>query len=160
VVQTWQATAGCTSSLSNSCNEIHHYSYWYAAPGGPRLYVWPKNETLKAYEFTGKKFNTTPVAQNVAVANSPGGQLALSSNGGKAGTGIIWAAMSNSSAPSGMSAGMLRAFDAITLAELWNSNMVPADNAGLLAKFCLPTVTNGKVYLATFSNQLNVYGLR
>lgn len=37
--------------------------------------------------------------------------------------------------------------------------MNPADNSGMLAKFCVPTVVNGKVYLATFSNQQNVYGL-
>ena len=30
---------------------------------------------------------------------------------------------------------------------------------GNFAKFCPPTVANGKVYLATFSNRLNVYGL-
>jgi len=160
VVQSWQATAGCTSSQYNSCNEIHHYAYWYDAPGAPRLYLCAKNETLKAFEFTGKRFNTTPVAQNVAVANSPGGQLALSANGGKPGTGILWAAMTNAAAPNGMAAGILRAFDAVSLRELWNSNLVSTDNAGLLAKYCLPTVTNGKVYLATLSNQLNVYGLR
>jgi len=28
------------------------------------------------------------------------------------------------------------------------------------AKFCCPTVANGKVYLATFSDQVRVYGLR
>ena len=54
---------------------------------------------------------------------------------------------------------MLRAFDAVSLTDLWNSNMNPADNSGILAKFCEPTVVNGKVYLATFSNQLAVYGL-
>ena len=33
------------------------------------------------------------------------------------------------------------------------------DAVGNLAKFVAPTVANGKVYLATFSNRLNVYGL-
>ena len=33
------------------------------------------------------------------------------------------------------------------------------DDVGNYAKFCPPTVVNGKVYQATFSNQLAVYGL-
>jgi hypothetical protein len=37
--------------------------------------------------------------------------------------------------------------------------MKSSDNLGLLAKFCEPTVANGKVYMATFSGQLNIYGL-
>lgn len=68
--------------------------------------------------------------------------------------GIVWAAMSTTSAASAPAPGMLRAFDAVTLTELWNSNMNTADDAGNVAKFCLPTVANGRVYLATFSNQL------
>ena len=32
------------------------------------------------------------------------------------------------------------------------------DDAGMFAKFCAPTIVNGKVYLSTFSNQLQVYG--
>jgi hypothetical protein len=160
VVQTWQATAGCGSSKFDGCDEIHHYAYWPNAPEHPRLYLWAWNETLKAFNFNGATFDTKPVAQNAAVSNYPGGQLAVSSNAGKTGTGIVWAAMSTEDSSVGAVPGMLRAFDAVSLTELWNSNMNPADNAGLLAKFCLPTVTNGKVYLATFSNELNVYGLR
>jgi hypothetical protein len=158
-VQSWQATAGCNTSTEN-CDELHHYAYWSKAPGQPLLYIWPWNENLRSYAFNGSTFNTTAFAQNSALSNYPGGQLAISANGGKAGTGILWAAMSNQDSATGPAAGMLRAFDATTLAEIWNSNMNAADNAGLLAKFCLPTIVNGKVYLATFSNQLNVYGLR
>ncbi|MET9179036.1 hypothetical protein ABZX88_12525 [Kitasatospora aureofaciens] len=44
--------------------------------------------------------------------------------------------------------------------ELWNSKMNAArDDVGLFAKFVPPTGANGKVYLATFSEALNVYGL-
>src|SRR5262249_42991597 len=42
---------------------------------------------------------------------------------------------------------------------LWNSMMDAADDVGDFAKFCPPTIANGKVYLATFSCQLEVYGL-
>ena len=45
--------------------------------------------------------------------------------------------------------------------ELWNSDMdaEEADRVGSFAKFCPPVVANGKVYLATFSRELVVYGL-
>jgi hypothetical protein len=44
--------------------------------------------------------------------------------------------------------------------ELWSSELVPArDTVGNFAKFSPPSVANGKVYLATFSNRVNVYGL-
>jgi hypothetical protein len=41
-----------------------------------------------------------------------------------------------------------------------NSEQTVVDNSGKYAKFNCPTVSNGKVYLATFSNKLMVYGLR
>src|SRR5262249_23937419 len=58
--------------------------------------------------------------------------------------------------------GTLRAFAASDISiELWNSGGDAAhDDAGLFAKFCAPTIANGKVYMASFSGQLNVYGLR
>src|SRR5262249_22566901 len=57
--------------------------------------------------------------------------------------------------------GILRAFDANDLTkELWNSAMHPArDDVGNYAKFCPPVVANGKVYEASFSGVLNVYGV-
>jgi hypothetical protein len=43
---------------------------------------------------------------------------------------------------------------------LWNSLQNPTrDDLGSFAKFCPPTIANGKVYQATFSGQLAVYGL-
>ena len=58
--------------------------------------------------------------------------------------------------------GILRAFDATNLnTELWDSKQNAArDDVGNYAKFAPPTIANGKVYLATFSNRLLVYGLQ
>jgi hypothetical protein len=53
----------------------------------------------------------------------------------------------------------LRAFDANTLQLLWSSDgNEPADHFDF-AKYVPPTVANGKVYLPTFSDRMNVYGL-
>jgi hypothetical protein len=165
VVQSWQATAGCSSNSWNNCNEIHHIAYWDRSGAtplqySPLLYVWGWEDPLKSFAFDGTTFTTTPAASNPIKANYPGGILAVSANGSQQGTGILWAAMSTEDASQGPVPGMLRAFDAVSLTELWNSTMNPADNSGLLAKFCGPTVVNGKVYLATFSNLVAVYGLR
>jgi len=57
--------------------------------------------------------------------------------------------------------GILHAYDAQNVGnELWNSEQFGIrDSVGSYAKFVPPTVANGKVYLATFSNRLNVYAL-
>jgi hypothetical protein len=55
----------------------------------------------------------------------------------------------------------LRAFRAADVSvELWNSEQVKTrDAVGRFAKFCPPVIANGKVYLATFSNRVDIYGL-
>ena len=56
---------------------------------------------------------------------------------------------------------MVQAIDAGNLKRvLWQSTTDPADQIGKLAKFTAPTVASGKVYVATFSGKLCVYGLR
>lgn len=159
LVQSFQATPGCSSSLWNGCDEIHHLA-WYSGGGANNLlYLWAWNDALKAFSFspTTSQFNATPAVQNPAIANFPGGMLAVSSNGGTPGSAILWATMSSQNAADSVVPGMLRAFDALTLTEIWNSNMNPSDNLGNLAKFSVPTVANGKVYVSTFSNKLMVY---
>src|SRR5262249_6827453 len=54
-----------------------------------------------------------------------------------------------------------RAYDASDVTrELWNSEQNSSrDRLGSFSKFSAPTVANGKVYMATFSNKLVVYGL-
>jgi len=74
----------------------------------------------------------------------------------------VWAPLPISGdANAGTVSGVLRAFDASNVAnELWKSMQDPSrDDLGNFAKYTPPTIANGKVYLATFSNQLVVYGL-
>ena len=66
----------------------------------------------------------------------------------------------NKSADHGNAPGVLRAFNAETLLELWNSEQnLARDQLGTLVKFVPPTVVNGKVYAPTYDNLVNVYGL-
>ncbi|MGB8540665.1 MAG: hypothetical protein WCD49_03410 [Candidatus Acidiferrales bacterium] len=139
--------------------------FWNRTSGaGPTLYIWPADpNALQALQFTNSKFNTTPLSEST-ILNPTGftdGTLSLSANGSKAGTGIVWASTGVADGTHGTVAGVLRAFDANNLTtELWDSQMNDArDDIGLWAKFSPATVANGKVYLASFSNLLNVFGL-
>jgi len=165
-VESVQATPGCSSSSDSSCAQFHSPAFWNLTGSQPQspslLYIWASNDTLKAFSFSGGLLSTSPVFQNPMTGGFPGGgALALSANGVTPGTGILWGAISTADASSAAVPGVLHAFNASNIAtELWNSAMNPADQFGNLAKFAVPVVANGKVYLATFSNQLAVYGLK
>jgi len=139
--------------------------YWNSPNNGPVIYLWGSGDSLKAFKFTGSLLQTTPVSQSsVTEVNgvSSSVPLSLSANGSQAGTGIVWAAAALSQDPNQQTVpGILRAFDASNLSvELWNSRQSAArDDLGNFAKFVSPTVADGKVFVATFSNQLVAYGL-
>jgi len=92
----------------------------------------------------------------------PGGILSISANGSTLGSGIVWASHPyQGNANQAVVPGILRAYDASDLTrELWNSKQnASRDDIGNFAKFCPPTIANGKVYMASFSGHLAVYGL-
>ncbi|MGH7940748.1 MAG: hypothetical protein ACREFR_06745 [Limisphaerales bacterium] len=155
VVQSW--------SLNSA--QIHGAPVWCRCPNGSFIYIWPNSsDHLRQYQFTNGLFDTTPCAESVGVGGngSPGGIMSVSANGTNDGTAIIWATVNTSSdANQENVSGTLHAFDARNVAtELWNSDMVPGrDSLGNMAKFVPPTIANGKVYVATFSDRVDVYGL-
>jgi hypothetical protein len=90
----------------------------------------------------------------------PGGMMTVSADGKKVGSGIVWVTTPRAGdANQNVTPGILRAYDAETLALLWDSSS-DADDVHEFAKFNNPTVINGKVYVASFSRVINVYGLR
>ncbi len=95
-------------------------------------------------------------------------QMAVSSNGNTAGTGILWTMSPTvGDAVHFFGPGILRAYNAETLQEIYNSGLKPArDTLGYQPKNCAPLVANGKVYCASLtnwtsglSNMVYVYGL-
>ena len=154
IVQSFQITHG----------NCHGSPVYWNGPEGPQVYIWPEFAHLMAFQLTGGKLTEKPASISaVAVPDGmPGAFLSVSANGGKAGTGIVWsAAPYDANANWATVPGVLRAYDASDLThELWDTKMMPArDDLGMFAKFCAPTIVNGRVYLSTFSNQLQVYGL-
>jgi hypothetical protein len=136
--------------------------YWNSASAGPLVYNWSEKDVLLAYRFSNGKLVTPPYAAgHVLSPGHPGGSLTVSAHGSASNTGIIWAAMPTSQDLKHIvGAGILRAFNAETLAEIWNSDQVASrDRLGDLMKFVPPVVANGRVYLPNHDNAVNVYGL-
>jgi Ricin-type beta-trefoil lectin domain-like len=150
--------------------------YFNSQAAGPIVYVWGENDFLRAYAFDPAKqlLVTAPRAMSSMTAPEtnnngamPGGFLSITANGGA--NGIVWASTPFAADASQATVeGVLHAFDAITLQELWNDKLNKArDGIGYFAKFVPPTVANGKLFVPSFgalgsadgSGSLNVYGL-
>lgn len=129
-------------------------------PDGPMLYLWGNDGVIRQFQMQNGLFNTTPIAANSADVNAgPYSGLAVSSNAFVPESGIFWA--TSADAGPWPKTGALHAFDATNVnTELWNSSMQASRDAlGNFTKFANPTVANGKVYVATDSNQIVAYGL-
>jgi hypothetical protein len=133
---------------------------------------------LKSFPFNAA--SATPLVQTPLQTNTPpvfgypGATPSVSASGTT--NGIVWLLQTGAYCTNGASAcgpSILRAYDAGTLAELWDSTQVSSDAAGYAVKFTLPTVANGKVYVGTRGNntggvdgstsapgELDVYGLK
>jgi len=156
IVQSFQASSAARMNASPV--------YWNSTTYGPAMYLWPAGDPLKVFRLVNGLFQTPAAAQSTRLAPTgmPGGMLSLSANGGAAGTGIVWAALSNAGdANHAPQPGILRAFDAGNVTrELWNSQQnATRDALGNFSKFSPPTVAGGKVFMPTLSNKLVVYGL-
>jgi hypothetical protein len=160
------ADTNIVQTIVPGSHQIHGGPVWWDGPNGSCAYVQPASDRLRQYIFdrTAGLFLVPNYAQSptAAASGQPGGILSLSANGTNAGSGIVWASHNLvGDANQQVRPGILRAYNAQNVAtELWNSEQFSArDSVGNLAKFVPPTVANGKVYMATFSNKLNVYGL-
>jgi uncharacterized protein (TIGR03437 family) len=126
-------------------------------PDGPLLYTHIANAPVVAYKMSGGQFSASPVAQSVNGFVVPFQGMTLSANGTQPGSGILWVTGVNSwPLPA---SGVLHAYNADGLNEIWNSTMNDGDALGGFVKFANPTVANGKVFVPTMDYQLLVYGL-
>jgi hypothetical protein len=129
---------------------IHGSPVFWNGPNGPRIYVWPEDDECRAFEISGTSFVDPSVQTHVGIIRGmPGGILTISANVST--DGIVWANHPwNENLNQKIGEGVLRAFDAWSLKQTWMSreNLV-RDDFGNFAKFCPPTVAQGKVYMAT-----------
>jgi len=113
------------------------------------LYFGPVSGPIYAFQFQNAMLSTAPVAQT---ANAfPGVTPGVSANGST--DGIVWAAENTNP-------GVLHAYNATNLQELYNSNQASGgrDRFGSGNKFITPVVASGKVYVA-FTTGVAVFGL-
>ena len=150
-----------------SYSNLHASLGYYRGSKNEFVYVWSENAALTALPFNRASGNFNLGNTVSSGIQGPRGQtgafLSISSNGPNDSTGVLWGvhASGGCDAETGVCHGILHAIDANNVNnELWNSTMNSIDDPGNLAKFVSPTVANGKVYMATFSHQLVVYGLK
>ncbi len=144
----------------NDGNRIIGLVWWQRSGSAPLLFAWPGNDTLASFPFQNGRFDTTKARYGTITGNGePSVALSLSANGEQSGTGIVWAARTTQDRNVG-SPGFLYAFNAETLQQLWSSADNPSDSIGALAKFVVPVVANGRVYMASSSGAVHVFGLR
>jgi hypothetical protein len=138
---------------------IHGSPVFWNGPDAARVYVWGENSPLKAFKFIQGKLEDVATARKSGFRppeGMPGGMLALSANGKKAGTGIVWAVApldGDANQQRGVK-GLVLALDAQDVSRtLWTSEQVAErDRLGLFAKFVPPMIANGKVFVATYGD--------
>jgi hypothetical protein len=125
----------------------------YAAPAyfNGTLYYGAVGHTIMAFKIADGLLPAAPTAQSSNSFPYPGATPSISANG--TGNGLVWAVENNTAA-------VLHAYDAATLAELYNSNQASGgrDSFGGGNKFMTPTIVNGKVFVGT-PNGVAVFGL-
>lgn len=141
-----------------------------------RYYVTGAGEPLKVYRLDPATAHLSfeAAASEPRAFGYPGATPAVSSRGDV--DGIVWVLDNRlycTPGSQGCGPAVLRAYDAMTLRELWKSPLSGPDAAGFAVKFTVPTIANGKVYVGTrgnnrggahgsssISGELDVYGLR
>jgi hypothetical protein len=163
---------------------IHGTPTYATLPNNAKwLYVWAEKDQLKAYQRTGgtQPFSTTPMRSTLVAPNRgmPGGMLTVATNGSTTSpSSILFAAVPLEATltlnANSVHAGGLIALDAKPIQDSTSQNgslkVLWGDYANdfsststpfapyVHSKFVPPTVANGKVFLASFSGQVNVYG--
>ena len=139
-----------------------------------RLFAAGSGGPLTSYQLNTATVQFTFATSSAHAYGFPGSTPSVSAAGTQ--KGVVWALDTHSyctrqSAACGPA--VLHAYDATNLStELWNSSLNAADAAGNAVKFSVPTVANGRVYVATRGNntggadsststpgELEIYGL-
>jgi hypothetical protein len=144
-------------------------SFWngylfVAGAGGP----------VNAYQLNSSTAKFTLASSSTHAFGFPGSTTSVSAAANQ--NGVVWALDTHSYCTHQSSLcgpAVLHAYDVTNLgSELWNSSLAAGDTAGNAVKFSVPTVANGRVYVATRGNntggadtatstpgELEIYGL-
>jgi hypothetical protein len=147
-------TTRLSNRWSTSSQTVRPSPANYSAPVYFNGYVYfsPVNDAIKAFQLNNGLFTTSPTSSSPVIYPYPGGSLAISANGNT--NGVLWAIQRNDpnvADPGTAAPGVLRAYAATNLnSELYNSSQAgPRDALDFAAKFTIPLVANGKVFVLT-----------
>jgi hypothetical protein len=144
---------------ANDGDRIIGLAYWQR-PGNSLMFVWPGLSALTSYTFNGSQF-TRSQQLGSNLFGEPGAALSISANGATIGSGILWAVHNRAAGRTIGAPAVLEAYDADNLSKLlWSSTQnLKRDDVGSSGRFVIPVVNNGRVYMATASGAVQVYGL-
>jgi outer membrane protein assembly factor BamB len=134
--------------------------------GASRLYLWAEQDVIRSFTFdpVRSRFIAHAGRTKAPEHSMPGGVLSLSGDSKARDKAIVWAAIpvdcsdNNSVRLMGNRScngenlrvnGVLHAFEAATLEDIWDSERNASDRLGFLGKFSPPTIAHGRVYLGT-----------
>lgn len=144
IVQSIPNAVGATT-LDNGRN-FSTATYWQG-----NVYFIGTKDVIKQFELNNGQLSTSPIASGTHAYGFPGGNMSISANGAQ--NGIVWAIEAGGSTA-------LYAYDAMNVArELYNTTQAGTrDQFGTAVRFTVPTVMNGRVFVAGKS-ELAVFGL-
>jgi outer membrane protein assembly factor BamB len=159
VVQEVRAFASHEHNGQTHYGNIHGSPVYWNGPDTGYIYVWGENSPLKGFRYGAGRLQDVANPKTSAYRppdGMPGGMLAVSADGRKAGTGIVWAMVpldGDANQQRGVK-GIVLAFDAQDVSRtLWTSEQfAQRDRLGLYAKFNPPVVADGKVFVATYGD--------
>lgn len=159
-LQRFRASQGC---FQQDCSQTLGTAFWSRPDRSTSmLYVWDRRDMMRAYTFDNNTQRFVTAAQRVGTVQSEqNGGPAISASRSDQETGIVWAVTVSADANATLREATLRAFRATNIADqLYHSDENRArDQVGYFTKFAPPVIANGKVYVATHSNRISIYGL-
>lgn len=150
-------------------NVIHtNPAYWESGNGNNYLFISTQSigstmGTLNQYALCDSESPIcgSPVAatdsNNAVIDFENGSTPSISAEGSPAADAVVWALLSDGSVE-GTNPGVLYAFDALTMKQIYSSSNTTCagDAINAATKFSVPTVANGHVYIGTQSNNQGV----
>ena len=115
------------------------------------IYYQSSGDVMKAFLITNGVISSSPVSRSTVTLGGLGYAPVISANGTN--NAIAWvidaSAYNNANSDTSSGSAVLRAFNATNLSQqLYNSNLKASDNAPGTVKYPVPTIANGKVFVA------------
>jgi hypothetical protein len=145
------------------------------------MFLWGEKDKPKRFRWRNDKFDLPPLPGEPiappyitdALNGMPGGMLSVNVDPTGNGLGVVFASVKTCSEPGypacdfdttpiptgyGQMFGILRAFDPFTMQEVWNNARHSWSEQYWFAQLVPPTIANGRVFLATASGKVLIYG--